>query len=60
MHKLTALATAASLTLILGACVAGDEDIDSSSDRYEPEGFDPERGLEPPEADPNEPSEPQK
>lgn len=60
MHKVIALATAASLTLILGACVAGNEDIESSSDKYEPEGFDPERGLEPPETESTEPSEPQK
>lgn len=55
MSKFIALASAPLLTLILGACVAGSDDIESSSDQYEPEGFDPERGLEPPETDPSEP-----
>ncbi len=55
MHKFIALATIALLTLTLGACVAGNDDVESPSDQYEPEGFDPERGLEPPETDPSEP-----
>ncbi len=55
MHKFIALATMALLTLTLGACVAGNDDVESSSDQYEPEGFDPERGLEPPETEPSEP-----
>ncbi len=53
MHKFIVLTIMTLLTL--GACVAGNDDIESSSDQYEPEGFDPERGLEPPETDPSEP-----
>ncbi|MEO9470119.1 hypothetical protein [Parasphingorhabdus sp.] len=47
----------ASLAIIaLSACVAAREDIDPSSGQYEPEGFDPERELEPSEPHPSEPS----
>lgn len=55
MYKLIALTSVALLSL--SACVPTGEDIDSSSDQYEPEGFDPERGADIPE---NGPSEPQR
>ncbi|WP_337658438.1 hypothetical protein [Sphingorhabdus sp. Alg231-15] len=42
--------------MLLGACVSADEEVDSSSGEYIPEGYDPEAGPAEPDDDPTDDS----